>query len=62
MNKKEVSPYGKMIKKKLIDKNMTHINLARQIGISPQYLNLIIHGDRTGKKYIEKINTLLEIV
>lgn len=61
MNRKEISPYGKIIKKRLIDKDMTHVKLANQLGISPQYLNLIIHGERTGKKYKEKINSLLEI-
>lgn len=55
------SKVGKQIKKKLIDKNMTARELADQLGTSPQYLNLIIQGKRSGKKYLEEISRILEI-
>ena len=54
------SKLGKQIKKKLIDKRMTACELAEMLGISPQYLNLI-HGERSGEKYAERIREILDI-
>ena len=48
-------------KKKLIDNNMTAAQLADALGTTPQYLNKILHGDRSGEKYIEKIREILNI-
>lgn len=55
------SQLGKLIKKRLIDKDMTAKQLASIIGITPQYLNKILHGERSGEKYIETIKSLLDI-
>ena len=55
------STIGKQIKKQLINKNMTAKQLADQIGTSPQYLNKIIHGERSGEKYIDAIKQILGI-
>ena len=55
------STIGKQIKKQLIDKNMTAKQLADQIGTSPQYLNKIIHGERSGEKDIDAIKQILGI-
>lgn len=55
------SRLGKIIKKKLIDKNMTATQLAQQLDVKPQYLNDILHGRRSGKKYWKKIEKILEI-
>lgn len=52
---------GKQIKKKLIDKNMTAKQLADALGTTPQYLNKILHGERSGEKYIEAIKSILDI-
>lgn len=60
-SKKEYSKLGKLIKKKLIDKNMTAVQLADALGTTPQYLNKILHGERTGEKYIEDIRRILGI-
>lgn len=49
------SKLGKQIKKRLIDKRMTACDLAEMLGISPQYLNKIIHGERSGEKYAERM-------
>lgn len=40
---------------------MTAKQLADQIGTSPQYLNKIIHGERSGEKYIDAIKQILGI-
>ena len=60
-NKRNYSKLGKQIKKKLIDNDMTAAQLADALGTTPQYLNKILHGERSGEKYIEKIKQLLNI-
>jgi transcriptional regulator with XRE-family HTH domain len=55
------SKLGKTIKKKLIDKNMTAKELADALGTTPQYLNKILHGERSGEKYIQAIKKILDI-
>jgi len=55
------SELGKQIKKRLIDRNMTAKELAERIGTTPQYLNKILHGERSGKKYLEAIRDILKI-
>ena len=60
-NKRNYSKLGKQIKKKRIDNDMTAAQLADALGTTPQYLNKILHGERSGEKYIEKIKQLLNI-
>jgi len=52
---------GKQIKKRLIDKDMTARQLADALGITPQYMNKILHGERSGEKYIKEIKRILDI-
>jgi len=40
---------------------MTAAQLADALGTTPQYLNKILHGDRSGEKYIKKIREILNI-
>lgn len=60
-NTRKYSVFGKMIVKQLINKNMTAKQLADALGTTPQYLNKIIHGERSGEKYIEAIKNILDI-
>ena len=46
--------------KQLINKEMTAKQLAHALNITPQYLNKIIHGDRSGKKYMEAIEGIFQ--
>lgn len=55
------SAFGKQVKKRLIDKNMTAKQLADALGTTPQYLNKILHGERSGDKYIEAIKIILDM-
>lgn len=57
----ELTPFGKTVRKKLIDKNMTQMELAAMIGCNKQYLHKILTGERSGRKYIEDIARVLEI-
>lgn len=61
MAKSKLTSYGKLIQKRLIDKGMTQVELAEQVGCGPQYLWRILYGVRSGKKYQEKISELLDI-
>jgi transcriptional regulator with XRE-family HTH domain len=61
MQRRKLTTIGILIKKTLIEKGMTQIELAEKIGTSNKYLNLIIYGDRSGKKYLNKIAKVLEI-
>lgn len=57
----KLTPYGKKVCKRLIDRNMTQAELAKSIECSNQYLWDILHGFKSGKKYLNKINLVLDI-
>ncbi|MEG0769903.1 MAG: helix-turn-helix transcriptional regulator [Ruthenibacterium sp.] len=56
-----ISPFGMEIKKALLDKNMTQIELSAQVGTSPEYLGLILAGHRSGTKYRQAIVDTLKL-
>lgn len=49
------------VKKKLIDRGMTHTELAERLGIKKQYLTLVLSGERKNSRYVEKIREILDI-
>lgn len=53
--------FGKIVKVKLIELNMTQVELAKMLGIKRQYLCRILSGDRSGKKYLPDIRKILGI-
>lgn len=59
--KRGYSEIGKQIKKGMIDKGITATELADMLGTRPQYLNKIIHGERSGSKYMDEIRRILGI-
>lgn len=58
---RQLTGFGVEVKKKLIEIGKTQKQLAEEIGTSDVYLNLIIHGERTGKKYLNKIIEALNL-
>ena len=56
-----LTPEGRMVRKRLIDKDMTQVELAALLGCSKQYLRKILCGERSGKKYMEEILRILDI-
>lgn len=60
-NHRGYSEVGRQIKRRLIDKDMTATELAETIGVKPQYLNAILHGERSGKKYLQQISKVLDM-
>lgn len=61
MKTRKLTPLGKEIKKALVDKNITQVELAEKIGTSPCYLNHIMYGEKSGKKYLPQIYRVLEL-
>lgn len=61
MAARRLTPTGKKIKKRLIDKGMTQVELAAMVGCNKQYLDKIIFGERSGKKYLPAILEILDI-
>lgn len=59
--KRELTRYGKQVKHKLIEMNMTQVELAEQVGTSKQYLGKILFGERSGTMYLEKIDRVLKL-
>ncbi|GFZ24247.1 hypothetical protein CMETHOX_21700 [Lacrimispora indolis] len=56
---KQPTDYGKWIKKRLIDKNMTVAQLADIIGVSQSMISKIIYGDTPGNQQKDAINKVL---
>lgn len=57
--KNTLTPYGKAVKCRLVELNMTQVELAESVGTSKQYLGKILHGLRSGAKYLEDIDRIL---
>lgn len=55
MRKRQLSPLGIIVKKRLIEVGKTQVELAKEIGTSGKYLHLILIGERSGKTFIPKI-------
>jgi len=57
----KLTAFGQEVKKKLIEKDMTQVELASLVGCNKQYLHKILTGERSGKKYVEIISEILSI-
>ena len=58
---KELTPFGKLVVKTLIDRGMTRAELAAIVGTSPQNLSRILNGTRPGNAYVPRIVAALSI-
>lgn len=58
---RQLTDFGKEIKIRLIEKNMTQVELAELLGTTKQYLGKILYGERNGEKYRYKISKILDI-
>ncbi len=59
--KNQLTLLGVEIKKRLIELNMTQREFAARIGANENYINLILYGERSGAKYLDKIGQVLNI-
>lgn len=60
-NPAKLTAFGREVKKRLIDKDMTQAELADLLGCSRQYVSKILYGIKSGSKYRDKIVEILEI-
>ncbi len=61
MRKRNLTPFGQKVKQRLVEINLTQKKLAEKIGTSEVYLSMILYGERSGEKYISRINEMLKI-
>ena len=61
MKARKLTPFGIEVKKALVENNMTQVQLAADLKVSPKYLSLILYGERSGAKYLDKIGDALGI-
>lgn len=61
MRKRKLSEFGRLVNERLVELNITQKQLAQMIGTSEAYLSMILHGERSGKKYRDKIEKFLKI-
>lgn len=61
MTTRKLTPFGTLVKKRLIDLGKTQLQLADEVGTTYKYLNLIFIGERSGKKYIHPILNALDL-
>ncbi|WP_371748115.1 helix-turn-helix domain-containing protein [Paenibacillus nuruki] len=55
ITRRKLTPFGLKVRKRLLDLGISQIQLAEQIGTSKSYLNHVLYGERSGKKYKCKI-------
>jgi len=55
------TPFGLKVKIAMVEQDTTIPKLAKQIGISTQYLDDILKGNRLGEKYINTIAKIMKI-
>ncbi|HAE61205.1 MAG TPA: transcriptional regulator [Eubacteriaceae bacterium] len=61
MKKRKLTGFGIEVKDRLTDINMTQKKLAKEIGLSPVYLSMILYGERSGEKYLDEIKAFLKL-
>lgn len=61
MARRDLTEFGRCVKKRMIDLNIQHAELCQQIGCSQSYLTDVLAGRRSGGKYIAPICRVLDI-
>ena len=61
IRKKKLAPIGKIIRKRMIDLDMTQKTLAALIGSNYSYVTYIMYGERSGAKYMDRIAEVLKL-
>ena len=57
----ELTPFGRQVKIRLLERGMDAVELARRVGTSPVQISRILHGKRPGREQIPKIASELGI-
>jgi len=59
--KKKLAPIGKIIRKRMIELDMTKKELSQLIGANYNYITYILYGERSGAKYMDRIIEVLKL-
>ena len=55
----ELTPFGRQVKIRLLERGMDAVELARRVGTSPVQISRILHGKRPGREQIPRIADVL---
>jgi len=55
----KTTEFGKQIKKRLVDLDMTQTELGNQVGCGRKYIVKILTGERSGERYMEELCRIL---
>lgn len=58
---RKMTPFERQVKARLLELDMTQVELCEQLGIKKQYLNQIFAGNRQNSAYVERIRDVLGI-
>lgn len=61
MSKRILSPWSKAVKKRMIDNDLSTVELAEQLNMSRSHLSSVINGITYSKPAIEKISIALGV-
>lgn len=56
-----LTPFGKLVKIKLLEMDMDARDLAKMIGTNPVQISRILHGKRPGHGQVKQIARILDI-
>lgn len=56
-----LTPFGKSVKKRMIDLGMAHAELCKACDCGQTYMSDILTGRRSGEKYVPRICKVLSI-
>ncbi len=59
--KQRLTPWGMMVKKRLIDLNMSQVDFCRKYGIPPNRLSEMITGSKPNYKHKKAVDEILKI-
>lgn len=59
MQKRRLTDFGREVKNRLYELNMTQKTLAKKVGTSEAYLSMILYGERSGAKYRDRIKSVI---
>lgn len=58
---RRLTPFGLKVRKRLLEMDMTQVELAALLGTDKQYVYKILTGYRSGKKYRDEIIRILDM-
>lgn len=58
---RKMTSFERQVKARLLELDMTQVELCDRLGIKKQYLNQIFAGDRKDSAYIDRIREMLGI-